>query len=147
MDSYEASPLLPEAKEAVTSPPPFRTVRGVVNLPTERMVLSHRDRVELCYERARTKIESRVEWLGPTGILLTVLVTLLTADIKSRGWIPAAVIQGTLLVIASSAATWLGLMIRSRLREGGPLTTDEFIASLEEGAPKFEPEPRSRPKR
>jgi hypothetical protein len=48
----------------------------------QEVIVTTRDRVHLCLIKHQTNLQSRQDWLVPFGILLTIILTLTTADFK-----------------------------------------------------------------
>jgi len=96
-----------------------------VNVRQELIVVT-RDKVELWMHQHLKAMEGRSAWLAPFGITLTIMLTLLTADFKDKGF-KKETWQAFFLIGAVLSSVWL---IRSLFSIRPRHSVDDVITEL-----------------
>jgi hypothetical protein len=74
----------------------------------QEFIVTTRDKLELCLNHHKEKVEARQQWPVPFGIFITVLLTLLTADFKEKALgIPKDIWFTIFLMVGALSAVWL----------------------------------------
>jgi hypothetical protein len=102
---------------------------------SQRVLLISEDRLELALKAGTERVEARVAWAIPAGILLTCLVTLVTSKTHDSFGIPAAVWQAILVIVCFVSCVWLFVtLLRWR-----PFSSQDFLVSIRGVSSPFSP--------
>ena len=106
------------------------------NLSQDIVVIST-DRVKLILIEHHRVFKKKYDWMGPVGIFLTVLTTVLTADFKvSKFGIPAQMWQGIFLLAGFISLIWSLVVIINAIICRNEATVEEFVVKLRSSSVK-----------
>ena len=74
----------------------------------QELIVTTRDRLELCLRRHLDGLESRERWLIPLGIFVPVILTLLTADFRDSLGLKKDVWQAIFIIVALATVLLTG---------------------------------------
>lgn len=103
---------------------------------------THQDVIHITEDKLRLIVgeyerswRSRIEWVGPFGILVSVILSIITSDFKGAFGLTGESIQSLFVVAALGSGAWLIIsLIKSyKLRK---MDTDTFIRSARGGLPR-----------
>jgi hypothetical protein len=93
---------------------------------TEKCIITTEDRARLCLKDCVENMETRRAWIAPLGILMTIVVTLVSASFKD--WVlPAAVWQSSFIIALILSGIWL---VRTLISRPKVITIDEIVKKL-----------------
>ena len=73
----------------------------------EIIVVTTEDKLELCLMKHVKDLEDKNWWITPLGLFLTVLLTFLTTEFKSFGWIKQETWQAIFIIAGAIFFVWL----------------------------------------
>ena len=106
-----------------------------INLSQDTIIITE-DKMRLCLMTHLQKAERRYAWLGPAGILATLLATFATTTFHDY-YLPAAVWSAIFIVAAILTAGWL---IKSLWQARGAATVDDLVSQMKTARPRRSPD-------
>jgi nitrogen regulatory protein PII-like uncharacterized protein len=72
----------------------------------QNLIVITEDKLRLCLSESLKKIERKYSWVAPTGVFLTILLSLITADFKNLG-LSADTWKAVFIIAAILSLAWL----------------------------------------
>lgn len=82
----------------------------------QELVITTVDKLQLCLMEHRDHLASRREWLGPAGILLALVATLVAADFRPTLGLDAPTWHALFLLSALLTAGFMGVLVLRAIR-------------------------------
>lgn len=97
---------------------------------SQEFIVTTTDKAKLCLITHQRALESKREWLGPTGMLLTVVASLVAADFQPFLGLAKDVWRTLFLLLAFGSAGWLVSTIVRAWRTRGHRSVESVVESL-----------------
>ena len=106
----------------------YRNLEQVVIVTTE-------DKLRLCLYKAIDNLDAKREWLTPVALLVTLVLTLTTAEFKDQFTIPAATWEAFFLLLTVASFIWTGVALwkASKVK----VSVESIVSEIKQQSPEI----------
>ena len=99
------------------------------------VIVTTEDKLRLCLQNAIGNLGTKREWWTPVALLVTLLLTLTTAEFKDLFAIPAAILHAFFLFLTLASLSWTIVAIWKAVRI--KVSVDLIVAEIKQQPPEI----------